>query len=547
MWNYANVWESVAEAIPDRPAQIQGERVVSWAAFDARADALARRLIDLGLTRQSKVAAYLYNCPEYLETYYAAFKGAFAPVNTNYRYVADELTYLFDNADAEAVVFHASFAATAEAIRGRLPMVKAWIAVAEPGHPVPAFAEDYGAIVSQKGPRAAPPWGRSNDDLLILYTGGTTGMPKGVMWRLEDLFFVLGGGGNFFLGTAPLSRPDEAGPRVLSMIAAGDPMLGPQTTIAAAPLMHGTSQFTALAGLTGGGAVASLPTANHFDAFELWSEVERLRAAAIAIVGMGFAQPMLEALDANPGRWDLSSLRRIGSSGVMWSMENKQGLLRHLPQCSIFDSLGSSEAVGMGASVSGGAEAAAQTSKFMVTPNSACFTEDGRRVEPGSGERGLLAVSGFLPIGYYKDPEKTDRTFKVFEGRRWSVPGDWATVEADGTLKLLGRGSQVINTGGEKVFPEEVEEAVKRYPGVRDAAVVGVPDPRFGERICAVVEMGDAPAPTLSDLAEHVRQHLARYKAPRELVVAPVLRAANGKLDYKAVREQALRALDIGA
>jgi len=547
MWNYANVWESVAEAIPDRPAQIQGERVVSWAAFDARADALAHRLIDLGLTRQSKVAAYLYNCPEYLETYYAAFKGAFAPVNTNYRYVADELTYLFDNADAEAVVFHASFAATAEAIRGRLPMVKAWIAVAEPGHPVPAFAEDYGAIVSQKGPRAAPPWGRSNDDLLILYTGGTTGMPKGVMWRLEDLFFVLGGGGNFFLGTAPLSRPDEAGPRVLSMIAAGDPMLGPQTTIAAAPLMHGTSQFTALAGLTGGGAVASLPTANHFDAFELWSEVERLRAAAIAIVGMGFAQPMLEALDANPGRWDLSSLRRIGSSGVMWSMENKQGLLRHLPQCSIFDSLGSSEAVGMGASVSGGAEAAAQTSKFMVTPNSACFTEDGRRVEPGSGERGLLAVSGFLPIGYYKDPEKTDRTFKVFEGRRWSVPGDWATVEADGTLKLLGRGSQVINTGGEKVFPEEVEEAVKRYPGVRDAAVVGVPDPRFGERICAVVEMGDAPAPTLSDLAEHVRQHLARYKAPRELVVAPVLRAANGKLDYKAVREQALRALDIGA
>jgi fatty-acyl-CoA synthase len=229
----------------------------------------------------------------------------------------------------------------------------------------------------------------------------------------------------------------------------------------------------------------------------------------------------------------------------MWSMENKQGLLRHLPGCSIFDSLGSSEAVGMGASVSGGADAA-QTSKFTVTPNSACFTEDGRRVEPGSGERGLLAVSGFLPVGYYKDPEKTERTFKVFEGRRWSVPGDWATVEADGTLKLLGRGSQVINTGGEKVFPEEVEEAVKRYPGVRDAAVVGVPDARFGERICAVLDMGDAPGPTLSDLAEHVRQHLARYKAPRELVVAPVLRAANGKLDYKAVRDQALRALNLG-
>jgi fatty-acyl-CoA synthase len=546
MWNYANVWESIAQAIPERPAQVQGPRTISWAEFDQRADALARHLIEAGLTKGSKVAGYTFNCPEYLETYYAAFKGAFAPVNTNYRYVADELIYLFDNADAEAIVFDVRFAETVDAIRGRLPKVKAWIAVAQPGHPVPPFAQDYEAIVSQKGPRAIPPWGRSNDDLLILYTGGTTGMPKGVMWRLEDLFFVLGGGGNFFAGTPPLERPEDAGPRVLEMIARNDPMLGPQTTIAAAPLMHGTAQFTSLGGLTSGGCIASLPTTNHFDAFELWSEVERLRAAATAIVGMGFAQPMLEALDANPTRWDLSSLRRIGSSGVMWSQENKAGLLRHLPQCSIFDSLGSSEAVGMGASVSGG-DGAEKTAKFMVTPNSACFTEDGRRVEPGSGERGLLAVSGFLPLGYYKDQEKTDRTFRVFEGRRWSVPGDWATVEADGSLKLLGRGSQVINTGGEKVFPEEVEEAIKRYPGVRDAAVVGVPDPRFGERICAVVEVGEGEAPTLEDLAEHVRQHLARYKVPRELVVAPVMRAANGKLDYKGVRENALRALGVGA
>jgi fatty-acyl-CoA synthase len=209
MWNYANVWESIAAVIPERPAQIQGERVVTWAQFDARADALARRLMAIGLTRQSKVAAYLYNGPEYLETYYAAFKGAFAPVNTNYRYVADELIYLFDNADAEAIVFHASFTPTVEAIRGRLPQVKAWIAVAEPGWPVPAFAEDYDAIVAEPGPRAMPPWGRSNDDLLILYTGGTTGMPKGVMWRLEDLFFVLGGGGNFFAGCTGRKTPDR--------------------------------------------------------------------------------------------------------------------------------------------------------------------------------------------------------------------------------------------------------------------------------------------------------------------------------------------------
>jgi 3-oxocholest-4-en-26-oate---CoA ligase len=544
MWNYASVWEPIAAAIPDRPAQIKGERVLSWAAFDGRANALARRLLGLGLQRQAKVAAYLYNGPEYLETYHAAFKAGLAPVNTNYRYVADELIYLFDNADAEAVVFHASFAPTVDAIRGRLPRVKAWIAVAEPGHPAPPFAEDYETIVSAREGRVEAPWGRSNDDLLILYTGGTTGMPKGVMWRLEDLFFVLGGAGNFFLGTPPVSRPDEAAERVLAAIASGDPALAPQSLLAAAPLMHGTSQFSAIIALTSGGAVASLPSSDHFDAAELWDEVERLRIDAVSIVGMAFAQPMLAALDANPGRWNLTSLRRIGSSGVVWSMENKQGLLRHLPTCSIFDSLGSSEAVGLGVSASA-AGAAPETAKFMVTANSACFTEDGRRVQPGSGERGLLAVSGYLPAGYYKDPEKTERTFRTFEGRRWSVPGDWATVEADGTLKLLGRGSQVINTGGEKVFPEEVEEAVKRFPGVVDAAVVGVPDARFGERICAVVDMGGAAAPSLADIAEHVRRHLARYKAPRELVVAPVARAANGKLDYKSVRAEALKALGI--
>jgi fatty-acyl-CoA synthase len=546
MWNYADVWESIAGAIPGWPALIKGERVVSWGEFDRRANALARRLLDLGLERQSKVAAYLYNGPEYIETYYAAFKAGFAPVNTNYRYVADELIYLFDNADAEAVVFGAAFAETVDSIRGRLPKVKAWIAVAEPGHPVPPFALDYDEVVAAREGRVVAPWGRSGDDLLILYTGGTTGMPKGVMWRLEDLFSVLGGGGNVLLEVPPIGRPDEAAARAAAATR-GDPAspLYPTTTIAAAPMMHGTAQFSSIIVLTIGGSVASLPS-NRFDAIELWNEAERLRASGIVIVGMAFAQPMLQALDASPGRWDLGSVRRISSSGTVWSMENKQGLIRHIPGVAILDSLGSSEAVGLGIS-SSAAQATAETAKFMVTPNSACFTEDGRRVEPGSGERGLLAVSGFLPVGYYKDPEKTARTFRVFEGRRWSVPGDWATVEADGSLRLLGRGSQVINTGGEKVFPEEVEEAIKTYPGVRDAAVVGVPDARFGERICAVVDTGEATAPTLAEVSAHVREHLAAYKAPRELVIAPILRAANGKLDYKGVRAQALKALGVGA
>jgi fatty-acyl-CoA synthase len=310
--------------------------------------------------------------------------------------------------------------------------------------------------------------------------------------------------------------------------------------IAAAPLMHGTAQFSSMMALTSGGTVACLPSL-RFDAEEFWQEAARLEATSAAIVGMAFAAPMLEVLDANPGRWDLSNLRRLGSSGTVWSMENKRGLLRHLPGCAIFDSLGSSEAVGMGASASA-AGGETPTAKFMVGPNSAVFNEEGRRVTPGSGERGQVAVSGFLPVGYYKDPEKTARTFHEYEGRRWSVPGDFATVEADGTLTLLGRGSQVINTGGEKVFPEEVEEAIKRFPGVRDAAVVGVPDPRFGERICAVVDAGSSQ-PSLTQISEHVRLHLAGYKTPRELVLAPIQRAPNGKLDYRSVRAQALAAL----
>jgi fatty-acyl-CoA synthase len=536
-WNYAEIWETVASAVPDRPAQIQKDRVLSWSQFDRRANAVAKALLDAGLGRQAKVAAYLYNGPEYLETYFAAFKAGLVPVNTNYRYVADELIYLFDNADAEAVVFHAAFASTVEHIRPQLPKVKAWICVAQPGTPAPTFAAGYEQLAGREVGRTEAPWGRSGDDLLILYTGGTTGMPKGVMWRQDDLFNVLGAGGNLLLDIPPLGSAEEAGTRAANS--------APVLNIAAAPLMHGTAQFTALMSLTNGGAVACLPS-THFNAVEFWDEVERLKAGSAAIVGMAFAQPLLEALDAHPGRWNLSSLVRLGSSGTMWSMENKQGLLRRLPQMAIFDSLGSSEAVGLGASTSA-AGAEADTAKFMLGLNTAVFTEDRRRVTPGSGERGLIAVSGFLPVGYYKDPEKTARTFWEMEGRRWSVPGDYATVEADGTLKLLGRGSQVINTGGEKVFPEEVEEAIKHCPGVRDAAVVGVPDPRFGERICAVVEASPGAGPTLPQISEHVRQHLAGYKVPRELVLSPVGRAPNGKLDYKALRALAVAALSVPA
>jgi 3-oxocholest-4-en-26-oate---CoA ligase len=299
--------------------------------------------------------------------------------------------------------------------------------------------------------------------------------------------------------------------------------------------------------LSMGGAVLLLPS-RKFSAEELCAEVERLKVTRIGIVGQAFAGPILEALDAHPGRWDMSSVRLIGSSGCMWSQENKQGLLRHMPDAALVDSFSSSEAIGMGASESRQGEEA-RTARFAVSETCAVFTEDGRRVQPGSGERGMTAVSGHLPLGYYKDPEKTARTFPMFEGRRWCMPGDWAMVNADGTLEVLGRGSVCINTGGEKVFPEEVEEALKRHPAVRDAVVVGLPDPRFGERICAVVELVPGAAePTLGDLAVHVKGSLADYKAPRNLVlVESVGRAPNGKVDYKAAKAYAAAELAVSA
>lgn len=538
VWNYANLWESVAGATPDRPALIHGQRQIAWKDFDRRANALAKAMVEAGLSKQSKVAAYLYNGPEYLETYFAAFKAGLVPFNTNYRYGGDELTYLFDNADAEAVVFHASFAEMADKVRGRLPKVKVWIAVPEEGHPVPAWAKDYDAIVANGADRYEAPWGRSADDLLIMYTGGTTGMPKGVMWRQEDLFKGLGGGANLLLGLPAMERVEEAGERAKAVDASGAPL---NATIPVAPLMHATGQFISFGTLVGGGAVATL-VSRKFDPAGLFDEVERLGVSGLIIVGPAFAAPMLETLDANPGRWAMPSLKRIVSSGAMWGLENKEGLLKHLPHVMLMDSLGSSEALGLASSTSGGG-AAAGTAKFATGPNAAVFTEEGVRVQPGSGVRGLVAVGGHTPIGYYKDEEKSAKTFRIFEGTRWSVPGDWATVEADGSITLLGRGSQVINTGGEKVFPEEVEEALKRFPGVRDAAVVGLPDPRFGERIGAIVDFAGEKAPTLAELSAHVKSLLADYKAPRELVLAPVVRAPNGKLDYKALKAQAIAAL----
>jgi acyl-CoA synthetase (AMP-forming)/AMP-acid ligase II len=431
------------------------------------------------------------------------------------------------------VVFHAEFADRLEPILDRLPKVKLWLAVPRFDHPVPGWAQDYDVVSARQAPaQFQAPWGRSEDDLLIIYTGGTTGMPKGVMWRQGDIWGAAKYGANEALKIPPLDSPEQAGERA----AAGYHPV----SLVAPPLMHATGLMGTVFALSAGGTAAFL-TGRKFDAEELWDEVDRLKVSRISGVGMAFFTPMLEALEANPGRWNLSSVLAIGSSGAMWNVENKRGLIRHMPQVTLMDSFASSEAFGMGVATMT-ASGETPTAKFVLGETAAVFTEDGRRVEPGSGERGRSAVGGFIPLGYYNDPKKTAETFPTIEGRRWSMPGDWATIEADGSISLLGRGNQCINTGGEKVFPEEVEEALKRHRAVRDAAVVGLPHPRFGETICAVVEIRPGEGqPGVDELRSFVSEQLADYKAPRTvLYVDTVGRAPNGKLDYKAVKALAV-------
>jgi acyl-CoA synthetase (AMP-forming)/AMP-acid ligase II len=532
-WNFADLWETVAHQIPDAPAQRQGDRTVTWAEFDRRADGIATALLEASsAAEQDKVAQYLYNCPEYLESVFGAFKAGFAVVNTNYRYGADEIVYLWDNADATAVVFHGTFADTCDAVRHRLPRIATWLWVDDGSGPCPPWATPYEDAAARGG--AGPvwgPWGRSGDHLLLLYTGGTTGMPKGVMWRQDDLFGVLDANNKRRL------PPEQDLDAVAERVSAPGPR-----NVPAAPLMHGTGLFNAISNLMVGGSITTME-GRSFGAEEFLDTVDRYRINSTSIVGDAFAKPILRALDAEPDRWDVSSLRVIVSSGVMWSKETKDGLLRHNPRLIMVDSLGSSEAIGMATNTTT-AESGGETARFELGPLTRVVTDDGRDVVPGSGELGRVALRGRTPIGYYKDDVKSAQTFVVIDGERYSIPGDYATVDADGTVTLLGRGSQCINTGGEKVYPEEVEECLKRHPSVADAAVVGVPDERWGEAITALVEPQPGAPVDPDGLIAHVKAHLAAYKAPkRVLVVSSVGRAANGKLDYKRLRADAITAV----
>lgn len=541
-WNFAELWERIAEKFPDAPALQHGDTVRSWSSFDQRCNGLGAALLGAGAQHQDKVALYLFNAPEYMEGVYACYKASLVPVNTNYRYVDDELAYLWDNSDAVAVIFHGSFTETVDRVRSRCINVRQWIWVDDGADECPDWALRYEDLAAPTSVRTVGTQPRSGDDILMIYTGGTTGMPKGVMWRQDDMIHATCTTGLPLLN----GSMEEVGYDAIleALVAPGAPGL------VACPLMHGTGWFTAQIYLTQAGSVVTLVD-RKLNIEELLDTVVKRQIGALTIVGDAFAKPILRMLDERPGDWDLSSLALITSSGVMWSEPVKQGLLNHHPNMFLIDAFSSSEAIGLGQSISA-AGAEAKTAKFALGAASRVITEDGREVTPGSGERGRVAVRGHTPLGYYKDPEKTAATFITVDGVRYSMPGDWATVEADGSITLLGRGSVCINTGGEKVFPEEVEEVLKLHEAINDAVVVGVPSERFGQTIIAVVEPvagldldGDG-LPDLHAVVAHCHSHLAGYKAPTSvLYVKTIGRAANGKVDYKRHTTYALETLGL--
>ena len=522
----------------ENPALIHGDRIVSWPEMTARSNNVARNLRERGIETGDKAGFYLRNQPEYMEALAACFKGRFTHVNVNYRYLEDELAYIFDNSDSAVVFFDREFRENVEKVRARLPKVKIWVEIGGDGSDTPDYAVAYEDLATT-GSGAPLGIERSDDDLLFLYTGGTTGMPKGVMWShriwressLESMKKIY--------GFAPESMDQH-----LMLV---EQMGKLSRQLPACPLMHGTGLFTAMGSMIGGGAIVTLENTKKFDPVELWDTTDRHGVTAMAIVGDAFAKPMLRVLDENPGKYDLSSVQTITSSGVMWSMEVKRGLIKHMPQVALMDSFGASEAVGFGMSVTT-ADGVQQTAKFELGENCKVFTEDRKEVKPGSGEPGFIARGGAVPLGYYKDPEKSAKTFWEVDGIRYAVPGDWCTVEEDGTITLLGRGSNCINSAGEKIYPEEVEEALKGHEAVRDALVVGLADEKWGQAVTAVVELNDGGAVDEDALIAFVQTKLARYKAPKRVLFRDTLgRAPNGKADYKSIKAFAMETLGVSA
>jgi len=529
-WNYADIYEAVAGTIPDAVCQAQGDRTVSWREFDRRADSVAANLLDAGLRHQSKVAVYMRNCPEFIEAYTGCLKAGLVPLNVNFRYGPDELVHVFDNGDVEAVIFHARYAKMLERCRGRVPRLRHFLAV-EDGWPVPGWSDSY-ASAARAGARSTPAWQRTGDDVLLLYTGGTTGLPKGVVWRQNDVITALGGAANFYQEQPPVESLEELVDRV--------DRTGKRLFVAC-PMAHATGLFTSLSLMNEGWAIETSPL-EHFDPAALWCTVTDHKVTAIVIVGDAFARPMLAELATHPDEYDVSSLEIIISAGSVWSKKVRAGLIERMPWVTLCDNYGSSEALRgvqtysrLGNVPDSGVIAASE--RVQMVDDELQLLDIG---QPGT--RGALVVSGHLAVGYYKDPERSAKTWLEIAGARRCVTGDHGLVEQDATIRLLGRGNAVVNTGGEKVYPQEVEEVLRLHETVSDAAVIGLPDDRFGQVVTALVtpRPGKDVDPDL--LTAHTKSHLAGYKAPRHVILVQAIpHTAAGKIDYTACHALARR------
>jgi 3-oxocholest-4-en-26-oate---CoA ligase len=540
-FHFAEVNETIAAAIPDREALVWRERRLTHRVLAERSRRFANALLSCGLrvsreraqlagheSGQDHLAIYLYNGNEYVEAMLGAFKARVAPLNVNYRYVDEELTYLFQNSRAKAVVYQAEFAPRIAAIRSALPELTVLIQVADDsGNALLPGAVDYEEALAAAS-SALPALPHSPDDLYILYTGGTTGMPKGVLWRSADIY-ASAMGGRRGDGTELSSREEIAnhaknGPGLRCLI-------GP-------PLMHGAAQWGLFINL-GMGSTGFFPDENKkLDPADFLRTIEREKINSMTIVGDAFARPLLDEMARK--KYDLSSLLIIGSGGAPLSALNKREFLERLPQATVLDSIGSSE-TGMQASNPSNKQMGVTTGEFRPLSGAGVVSADLTRVlAPGDDEMGWFAQKGRVPLGYFRDAEKTAKTFPVIDGVRWSVPGDRARYRADGTIEVLGRDSVTINSGGEKIFAEEVEHALKHHPAVFDAVVAGRPSERWGQEVVAVVQLRPGSAATPQDLLAECGKHLARYKLPKQFVFrAQIQRSPSGKADYRWAREQA--------
>lgn len=531
-FNIADLYEMVADKVPTREALICGEQRATYAELEARANQLAHYLAAQGVKAGDHVGLYLYNCNEYLEGMLACFKIRAVPINVNYRYVQDELLYIFDNADMVACIHNQEFIPHIAELQNSTPDLNTFVYVTDDSDcdaSVIGAIEYSSALAGQSSERNFAD--RANEDLFILYTGGTTGMPKGVMWPHEAVFFAAMGGGGWFHPDGAITEPEQIAGRI------GDfPIVG----MALAPLMHGACWWYACIQLLAGNTLVL----NHNRTLvgeDVWDIVAREKINAITIVGDAMAVPLLDALDDNPERWDLTSIFSVGSGGAVFSESKQDAFRHHFPNVFITNSFGSSESGNMGMD---GGEKRGQglgnvaKSEFMsvVTDNEG---EPHRHVK--AGESGIFSRSGHIPVGYYNDPHKTSKTIVDVDGQSWLLLGDEARLEEDGSITVFGRGSNCINSGGEKVFPEEVEQALKAHPDVFDCLVVGTPDERFGTKVTAVVAPRGSAKLSLASLQEDARKYIAGYKLPRELhIVDEVPRAPSGKPAYPKALEIAL-------